>query len=131
MTTKTPTAVELADAVRRIKELEALAKPIQEEIAELKTLVKTAIEETRDPVVAEPYVATLRERNRSAEVDIISAAQRPEVGEHIVRAAAMGLLSVRLTALKAQLGKAQCADVLMRYLSPGGVTTELRIERAD
>lgn len=134
MTTETvdrPTAEELSQMLDRYVELDQAIKPMVEERDELKTAIKAYIEEYGEPVSNEGWVATVREKNKPAEIDLISAAQKQSNDEHIVRAASMGLLSARLTTLRQQSGKAECADILLGYLMPGGVTTELRIERVS
>ena len=73
--------------------------------------------------------AELREKNKPAEVDLISAAKHPENEALIAEAARMGLLSARLTPLRAQRGASAAADMLLRFETPGGATHELRIER--
>jgi len=126
-----PTAEELSQMLARYVELDQAIKPMVEERDELKAAIKAYIEEYGEPVTIEGWAATVREKNKPAEIDLISAAQKQSNDEHIVRAASMGLLKANLTPLRALSGKAECADILLGYLMPAGVTTELRIERVS
>lgn len=129
MTDASLTPAELAEMLSRYVELDHGIKPMVEERDEIKAALKAHIENTREPIVIEGWAASVREKNKPASVDLISAAQKETNDTHIVRAAGMGMLTANLTALRGQSGKVECADVLLGYLMPGGTTSEFRVER--
>ena len=73
-------------------------------------------------------VATLKERNKPASIDLISMAKHPEMEEHIIEAARTGMLNASLTPLRAMKGKAAWADALLGMEMPGGVNSVLTIQ---
>ncbi len=128
----TATREELAGALVRRQELKALIKGMQDEVDDLDALLRAALEADPTPIVdgERGLVATLVERRKPAEVDLISFAEKPEHEPLLARAARMGLLSVRLISLRSQAGKVDAADARLRYEMPGGVTTVLTVEEA-
>lgn len=123
---------ELVESLVRIDALKAQKRELEADLAELTDRVKAWLEAHPGEVLVDlerGITAELKERNKPAEIDLISAAQKTENDAHIVRAAGMGLLTARLTPLRQQAGKVECADVLLKYAMPGGVTHELRVER--
>jgi len=104
-----------------------LAHAQQKTYAERGNAVKEA---KRELALFEKQLATLIERNRPASIDLISFAEKPENEQHLARAARMGLLTASLTALRAQTGKVACADALLAYEMPGGVSQVLNVEVA-
>jgi hypothetical protein len=121
----------LVSSLARIRALKDQQAEIKKELDALEAPLRAWLAEHREPLVdlERGITAELHEKRRPAEIDLISAAQKPENDTHIARAAGMGLLTARLTPLRAQKGAVECADVLLRYEMPGGVTQELRIER--
>ena len=115
----------------RIKELDGYIGEATEERDALKAAVRAVLEDDRDPLIDGEHgiVATLKDKNKPASVDVISFAKKPEHAALLVEAGAMGFLTVALTPLRAQKGKSAAADALLRYEMPGGSTSELRIER--
>ena len=117
----------------RIWELEGQQKAIEQELGELKAKVKRALEQDAMPLVGElpnerRISASLKPRNKPASIDLISLARHPEHERHIVEAAQMGLLTASMTPLRAQKGRAACADALLAFEMPAGVNEILTIE---
>ena len=118
-----PTRAALVQSLARRQDLKAIIRAHQDELENIDAALKAALEADPTPIVdgERGLVATLVTRNKPGEVDLISFAERPENEATLARAARMGLLSARLTALRAQAGKADAADALLRYEMPGGV----------
>jgi hypothetical protein len=126
------TREELVEALARRMDLKAYIKGMQEELDDIDAMLKAALEEDPTPIVdgERGISAYLKERSKGAEVDLISFAERPGSDEILARAARLGLLTVRMTALRAQSGKAMCADELLKFEMPGGVSYALTVEQS-
>lgn len=131
MTTDTPTREELLDAMARLVLVKGQRKALEDEQRDLEALLRAALEERHnDPIVdgERGIVASLVERNKPAEIDLISFAEKPEHEALLARAARMGLLKAQLTSLRSQKGKVDCADALLAYEMPGGVSYVLDVK---
>ena len=117
----------------RIEELNGYIGGLMDERDALKAAVRAVLEDDREPLIDGEHglVATLRDKNKPATVDVISFARKPENAQHLAYVAQSGLLNVALTAARALKGKSAAVDELLRYEMPGGGTTELRIERTE
>lgn len=119
----------LYDKVQRLLDL----KPIVDEYKLLWDGMRQALllqAQVLDPLVdgERANVAYLKEKKDAASIDLISMADKPDQHAHIIKAAQMGLLSARLTQVRAQKGNAAAADALLAFEMPGGVSYELHVE---
>ena len=127
------TREEAVGMLARIKDLDGYIGDCMDERDALKAAVRAVLEDDREPLIDGEHglVATLRDKNKPATVDVISFARKPENAQHLAYVAQSGLLNVALTAARALKGKSTAVDELLRYEMPGGGTTELRIERTE
>lgn len=127
------TREEAVGMLARIKDLDGYIGGLMDERDALKAAVRAVLEDDREPLIDGEHglVATLRDKNKPATVDVISFARKPENAQHLAYVAQSGLLNVALTAARALKGKSAAVDELLRYEMPGGGTTELRIERTE
>ena len=127
------TREEAVGMLARIEELNGYIGGLMDERDALKAAVRAVLEDDREPLIDGEHglVATLRDKNKPATVDVISFARKPENAQHLAYVAQSGLLNVALTAARALKGKSTAVDELLRYEMPGGGTTELRIERTE
>jgi Arc/MetJ family transcription regulator len=127
------TREEAVGMLARIEELNGYIGGLMDERDALKAAVRAVLEDDREPLIDGEHglVATLRDKNKPATVDVISFARKPENAQHLAYVAQSGLLNVALTAARALKGKSAAVDELLRYEMPGGGTTELRIERTE
>lgn len=124
--------VEAVAALQRIQALKGQKKAIDDELSDLEALVKSVLEDGEPLVDGEHgLMATLVERRRPAEIDLISFAEKPDAARLLAEAATQGVLSARLTQLRGLAGKSEAADALLRMEVPGGVNHVLTIERVD
>ena len=127
------TREEAVGMLARIEELNGYIGGLMDERDALKAAVRAVLEDDREPLIDGEHglVATLRDKNKPATVDVISFARKPENAQHLAYVAQSGLLNAALTAARALKGKSAAVDELLRYEMPGGGTTELRIERTE
>lgn len=121
-----------ASSLSRYYELVGIIKTLTEEKNALAEQFKEELKRNPDPIVDGEHglVATRIERRGAAEFDLISMAQRPEMERLIVEAAREGLLAGRTTAIRAQKGHSEAADVLLRsFEMPGQASYVLNVER--
>ena len=124
-----PSYDELASMLTRYVELDALLRPMKEEMESIKTVLKAHIEEQHEPIVTDSgWVASLREKNKPRTVDVISFARKHP--EYLAELGQAGVLSASLTQLNGLKGKSAAADEMNNnYVMHGGSTHEFRVER--
>lgn len=127
------TSSETVALVKRLHDLRDIIKGLKSEEEQVAAALKAALESDPEPIVDGEHglVARLQERNKPAEVDLISFSKRPD-GERLLREAAeQGLLSARVTQLKGLAGRSEAADALLSVSAPGGVTSILVVEKVQ
>ena len=126
------TRAEVVASLKRIRDLKAYKKELEEELSALELRLKSVLEEDREPIIDGEHglVATLQERRKPAEIDFITFAERPDAGRLLSEAAGQGLISARLTQIRGLKGKSEAADALLSAEMPGGVNHILVIEEA-
>ena len=121
------------DCLQRIVVLKDQRKAIDDEIEVLEAMVRGELEADPAPIVdfERGLAASLVVRNKPASIDLVSVGRNDENGALLVEAARAGVLRAALTGLRPLRGRAMWADTLLRYEIPGGVRTELRIDRTS
>lgn len=118
----------------RIVELEAQQKAIEQELNLLKTRAKDALADDPMPLIATlpdevtKVVATLKQRNKPASIDLKAVADAPRGEEFLADAARALVLTAALTPLRALKGRGAWADALLAAEMPGGISDVLTIE---
>lgn len=123
---------ELAGTLAHIRDLKDEIKAMEDELEILTGHLRTALEDDREPIVDGEHglVATLIERSKGAEVDLISFAKRPDAERLLREAAEQGVLTARVTQLRGLAGRSEAADALLSVAAPGGVSYVLQIQEA-
>ena len=118
------------ESLHRIVLLDEQIKAMTEEREALRDAVKLELSNDGTPIIdgERGLVATLKERNKPASIDLISMAKHPEMEEHIIEAARTGILNASITPLRAMKGKVAWADALLGMEMPGGVNSVLIIQ---
>jgi len=121
---------ELIPLLVKIREGEELIKGIQAQVDADKARLKTALEADPQPIVDGEFglVAHLVDRNKPAEVDMISFAKRGDAERLLREAAEQGLLTARVGQLKGMKGRSEAADALLAVTAPGGTSQYVSVE---
>lgn len=123
-----------SSGVARFHSLKEQARAIESELTYLKEQFNTAWQEDSSPLVDHErgIMVVQRDKSKPAVIDLVTLAKDdPRAGEFLSEAARAGLLSVPLTAIRALKGKSEWADKMLAREMPGGVTTEIRVERVS
>lgn len=122
----------LEGSLARILALKDQQKAITDELALLEGPVRQYLELGGMPLIDGEHsiVASVKERNRPATIDLSTLATNPDHAAHIVEAARAGVLTASLTPLRAMKGRSAWADALLRMEQPGGVTYVLEVKKA-
>lgn len=122
----------LEGSLARLLALRDQKKAIEEEISILEGPLRQYLELGGMPLIDGEHqiVASVKERQRPASIDLATMAKNPLHAAHIIEAARAGVLTASLTPLRAMKGRSEWADTLLRAEMPGGVTYTLVIEAA-
>ena len=124
-----PNYEDIAGMLQRYVELDALVRPMREEMDELKAVLRAWIEEHNEPVVTDSgWVASLKDVSAPRTVDVISFAKKHP--EYLAELGAAGVLTANLKQLDGLKGRSAAADEMSnKYVMHGGYTNQLRVER--
>ena len=113
---------------------EGVLKQLRDQVEGLRSRLKAYHEKHPEDVIADMergIVASFVESNKGDEVDLIALAETPNAAETLVSMARAGILSARVTPLKALRGKSAWADHALHHTNSSGVKVSLSIERID
>ena len=113
---------------------EAAQKQLKEQVDPIRARLKAYHDRHPDEVIMDAergLVANFVESNKGDEVDLIALVDTPNAAETLVSMARAGILSARVTPLKALRGKAAWADHALHHTNSSGVKVSLSIERIE
>ncbi len=127
--------IALIDALADLHRDEEQAKHLNDGIKSRRDRIKAYHDRHPEEPIADyerGYAASFTERSGSASIDLISLADNCAEPAHVLLALARaGLLSCSVTGLRRLAGKAEWADLALKYEMPGSAQTVLSITKID
>lgn len=118
------------DSLHRIQEIKGLVKTLEDEQRLLEMYLRLVLNQDGEPVIdlERGLVATLKDVRTPATIDLVTLAEHVDGPQYLQSAARAGLLTAKLTPLRALKNTSPWADALLRVEMPGGVSSRLTIE---
>ena len=120
-----------ASTISRLMEVKEFIKNLTAEKEALEQALRIELTNNPEPIIDGEHglVATLKEKSKPAEFDLISMGSQ-EPASYFADLAKANALRVQVTQARGLKGKMPAADALFsKYEMPGGSTFELRLER--